>query len=267
MESSIKEVPIESWDHFLCQANLQSSNKGLKIDRMFRGQANVKWGLRPSFLRLADGLNLKDRQQLFNIESLILVRFSQDAPTRGLHIPPTVINDDRRNQIHLMNELQHYGGPTRVLDWTPSPLVGLYFAVRELPYDQAVLWVLNFEIYFERAKKLGRRLNDQSTKLEWYSESDLMFAELPMIQSPRSLAQQGAFTIAEDLLKPHEVLLSSKNYCADGESPILEKWIIGADLKKKFLNILHKCNVHAANLFPDRVGLSYYAQDLTFMCA
>src|SRR5262245_49355448 len=78
----------------------------------FRGHGNVAHTLLPSIARHANGLAR---------EEMLLKRFKQNA-FPFTHRPP----QEEWDWLFLM---QHFGVPTRLLDWTESPLVGLYFAV------------------------------------------------------------------------------------------------------------------------------------------
>jgi len=65
------------------------------------------------------------------------IRFMAKARTRRAACPD---DGDLGAWLSLM---QHYRLPTRLLDWTESPLVALYFAISELPQQDGALWVLN----------------------------------------------------------------------------------------------------------------------------
>jgi len=96
----------------------------------FRGQQRKHWPLVPNIVRIGCG----DRET----EDEIREEFAVRAPALSrFEILPT-------NDWDLYFLMQHYGAPTRLLDWTDSPAIALYFAVRDNPgyYDSAV-WVLD----------------------------------------------------------------------------------------------------------------------------
>ena len=80
----------------------------------FRGHAVLNWKLVPSLARVASHLGA---------ESALIKRFMQNA-TPYLDVIP-------REEWEWMFLMQHHRAGTRLLDWSESPLVALYFAVHE----------------------------------------------------------------------------------------------------------------------------------------
>ena len=97
--------------------------------RWWRGHVRRDWRLVPSVLRE------RGPRYEFNVAQ----RFHAKARTRYANCPP---ENDKAGWMFLM---QHYGLPTRILDWSESLSVGLYFAVNELEYDNepGCLWGLD----------------------------------------------------------------------------------------------------------------------------
>lgn len=101
----------------------------------FRGQQRDSWGLIPKLLREYGGHRRirKDR-----IEDEIREEFAARAPVLS-ETPLTEIN-----RWDWYFQMQHFGAPTRLLDWTEGAQIALYFAVRDNPgYYDAAVWVLD----------------------------------------------------------------------------------------------------------------------------
>jgi hypothetical protein len=99
-------------------------------DPWFRGQQRKHWKLIPNITRIGC-FNRSD-------EDDIREEFAKRAPALSRYETlPT-------NEWDLYFLMQHYGAPTRLLDWTESPAIALYFAVRDNQgyYDSAV-WMLD----------------------------------------------------------------------------------------------------------------------------
>jgi FRG domain len=97
---------------------------------VWRGHACCDWPLRPEVFRLING-------KCYNEISLIRA-FMAHAESRYVKCPSP---DDRIAWLLLA---RHYGLPTRLLDWTNSPLVALYFATLEDSYEgeDGCLWTI-----------------------------------------------------------------------------------------------------------------------------
>jgi hypothetical protein len=114
----------------------------------YRGHADVDWKLLPCYHRLKSPPP----------EPVLVGRFRQQANLL-VEKPPALPYD-----FGWMFLMQHYGVPTRLLDWTESPLFALYFVVesqrRALQQKDGALWIL-----------YPQMLNSHSTREEAYIPS------------------------------------------------------------------------------------------------
>jgi len=103
---------------------------GFQGQPWWRGHADASW-------RLVPGVHRADHGPFY--EANIATKFAQRAPTRHPNTPP---EGALASWLFLM---QHYGLPTRLLDWTESPLLATYFAVSEEGHatEDGALWALD----------------------------------------------------------------------------------------------------------------------------
>lgn len=98
----------------------------------FRGHQRADWKLCPRLYRDYES----HRREKLRIEDETREEFVVRAPALSHAVPS--------NQPDWYFLMQHFGVPTRLLDWSEGALIALYFAVRNNPgYYDAAVWVLD----------------------------------------------------------------------------------------------------------------------------
>jgi hypothetical protein len=164
------------------------------VSPWFRGHANAGWSLEPGWYRQAPAG--RKRGDAWYSEHNLLLEFKLHAPRYLAALPAT--------DWEWLFVMQHYGLPTRLLDWTESALLGLYFAVRDNRQDaDAGVWALN--PWWLNNRSLGRRVIPAAGEPvlgPWAPRArrgqlagGLPVAIRPVHGSPRIAAQKGVFTV------------------------------------------------------------------------
>lgn len=134
---------------------------------------------------------------------------------------------------------QHYGLPSRFLDWTLNPLIALYFAcVGEMDCDGVV--------YFA-----GRANEVDPEKLKSPFDVDGPRAWHPFRTDQRISFQDGLFTIMPD---PQD----------KWSNQLRLQIIIKKEAKEPFLKMLELFGVHSGSVFPGLEGVAKYVSNKYF---
>jgi hypothetical protein len=149
--------------------------------------------------------------------------------------------------------MQHYGAPTRCLDWTESPYVAAYFAVAtHWGLDGTVHIVHGYTLAQDWEQKWSSSLKSPNDIREMLRREDTPRAIIPFYSwrmHEREVAQQGRYTIQTNILDDVDASIP----------PILGKSqrriVIPANLKPEFLAQLRGMNVTASALVPGLDGL------------
>ncbi len=173
--------------------------------------------------------------------------------------------------LDVLTGLAHFGAPTRLLDWTSSPLVALYFACKEDLEEPGIVWEVSAHGVNEFNELEGPYLDDAPMIDDWIEvhqgPAKIGFV-WPRSHNERSAAQMGLFSIASDPALDHFPLLVDagnklmRRHGNDWADHTLVRYEVPAACKREFLRQLWVRNIHSAALFPGSAGLCGYASDL-----
>lgn len=189
---------------------------------IFRGHSNANFRLIPSVGRAKHTAKSRERyeQSLFDI-------FKREARTLARALPT--------NDWEWLSLAQHHGLPTRMMDWTYSPLVALYFAVKADDNSDG-------EVFALRAVRKEHVLPPSPFSIE---NPVKLF---PNLIAARIRAQEGVFIVCHKIEAPLDQVLPSRWR--------VERHLVPAEKKHALRYELFRLGIHASSLFPDLDGLS-----------
>ena len=260
-----KEKRLSSWEEFQTLASQFADTKSaMQYSYLFRGQTNSAWRLTPSLHRaLKAGTSAPDA---IDIERRVQMEFFSQV---HLHVDPALLNFGQKDLWERWALMQHYGAPTRLLDWTLSPYVGAYFAVEDGWDSDGAIWVFHAYELMEHAiatidPEDRGRLSDSIQP----NAPPTMAIHQSQNRSARIVAQQGIFTVCRNILGEQYDLIEAA--CSERPEEVeynYGKLIIPMNLKPTFLHHLYSMNVTANSLFPGADGLGRSMRELARLTA
>jgi len=250
----MNSVRIKSWDQL--QDELFADAWDCDIGRFrsryaFRGISNADHRLETTLTRLQGPYGALEHHLLRNFKKYAL---------------RNVVEGD--SIWHWMSVAQHYGLPTRLMDWTYSPFVAMHFATDDIEsFDtDGVIWAVNYvrthellpeELHMNLEREGANvftveMLSDSVRSLEELAglspEAYVLFFEPPSMDD-RIVNQFAFFSIMSD------PAASLDDWLANHPS-IWRKIVIPAELKWEIRDKLDQGNITERVLFPGLTGLS-----------
>lgn len=257
---------------------------------IFRGMRNKEWSLLPGLFReysepqkssiVVDG-SYSGRVYSKN-ENEILSHFKKEA---GGFLPNIPQSDD----FVWLQYAQHFGVPTRLLDFTANPLIALYFCCKSESEEDGVVWIINTSSFqnWSYNERFCLESNPACTREEMiksimsgikgYIDYDKNRLEktLPVLFVPayidqRMSAQSSRFLLWGRKEEPLEDMITDENKMTllpDGmrldtanDQRFLTNIIVAASSKHSILQELDLLDVNEKTVFPGLDGIGHYLE-------
>lgn len=195
------------------------------------------------------------------MEVIYLSKFKSYGIPFVQELPSFPIPNGQAAYWHWLFMMQHYGVPTRILDWSRDALTGLFFALdgrgeNDKGKDAAV-WILNpvrlnEAFSFHSFVKPGYipNVDEEVVNLYFGPNAEILANKKPAavigpLNNPHIVAQKGVFTVF-----PHEREITPLNLFTDASNYLLEI-CVAEDKIPLILEQLQRYGVTHFTLYPD----------------
>jgi hypothetical protein len=250
----MNEITVSSWNELQTELFAESWNEKLGRFRSryaFRGLSDSNYKLESRLARHGGDFRKLEKHLLRNFKK---------------YAHRSVVEKD--SIWNWLSVAQHYGLPTRLLDWTYSPFVAMHFATADIDAFNVdgVIWAVNYvKTHNILPEKLSRKLEEEGanvftvemlfesikslTELEDLSSDPfILFFEPPSIDD-RIVNQFAFFSMSSD----SRVVLNS---WLEDKMDFWRKIVIPAELKWEIRDKLDQANITERVLFPGLDGLT-----------
>ncbi len=233
----------------------------------YRGHRCADWKLLSTghrhILRVTDGAQAFETEA----EQITLLRSELKTLYRKFQADAwQLLNETERSPWGVLFAMQHFGIPTRLMDWTESFACAVFFAQLNRRRDQdAAIWVLDGQALNHRALgengllSLGdddtqdARVNTRLWHPKWVPDEKAVptVAAFPVFANSRMVAQRSMFTVFGDTFKPLDEQFGG--VLAHDERIV--KITLPSELFDDAEEYLASAGLTAFNFYPDLQGL------------
>lgn len=275
-----KEINIESWQ------DIVEYFESMKLNRMvYRGQSNSGYKLESSFRRELTLLESQRRNgentelMLIRLEDHLIELFKSQY-----HLYLDSKDYYEGDDLYFLSILQHYGAPTRLLDWSFSPFISTYFAISNNFQTDSALYALDLEYIVESNRKkiedyyelrkidskgrknvnpieFGKFYADSKARAikqkEQFNEEIIIVGYEPERKNIRLARQQGLFLVSSKIDVNFDEVISSYGISkgdAKTKENVAIKFIINKNIKMDIMKSLQLMNISNEMLFPEMEG-------------
>lgn len=220
----------------------------------YRGHANETWPLWSTLSRRLRDYGVK-KQMWPQQEARVIRIFKRKAHLYLDHVP----GDDE--DFHWLSIMQHFGAPTRLLDFSWSAHVAAYFALESSTSNAAVwavhpgrIWEQNETVLRSKIEKdMSLRKSGVFQETFLRSTERFVYQGEPGVMNRRLTAQCGTFLVPSKIDEPIEnILRDYKNH-----RDLVVKFVFRSRrVRDESMANLYACNVRSTSLFPDLLGLA-----------